>query len=197
MFTLCYPFRPWSGTQAIATAPRSWTTPRDRAGVPIDRRIRFHHRVVAPSGPPPTRAGPSTSSAATPARRSHLPASCSRAPATTATTRLHAPTCPGIERFAARSSSAVLARRARLQRQARRRHRQRRDRGDLDSGAGRSAAHVTMLQRSPSYIISSPRSIRAGRSAACCRAARLSPRALEERVAGARDLRFSRRGPRR
>jgi monooxygenase len=48
MFTLCYPFRPWSGAQAIVDGSSILDyihqTAREHG---IDRRIRFHHRVVA------------------------------------------------------------------------------------------------------------------------------------------------------
>jgi cation diffusion facilitator CzcD-associated flavoprotein CzcO len=47
MFTLCYPFRPWTGSQMIVdgTSIREYvqTTARENG---IDRRIRFHRRVV-------------------------------------------------------------------------------------------------------------------------------------------------------
>jgi monooxygenase len=47
MFTLCYPFRPWSGAQAIVDGPSILAYVRDTAReYGIDQRIRFHHRVV-------------------------------------------------------------------------------------------------------------------------------------------------------
>jgi monooxygenase len=49
--------------------------------------------------------------------------------------------------------------------------RQRRDRGDAGAGDGRDAAHVTMLQRSPTYIVSLPAEDGSPSCcAACCRA---------------------------
>ena len=51
---------------------------------------------------------------------------------------------------------AALARGPRLRRQAGGGDRQRRDRGHPGAGAGRRAAHVTMLQRSPTYVVALP-----------------------------------------
>ena len=48
MFTLCYPFRPWSGAQAIVDGSSILDYIRETAREHgIDQRIRFHHRVVA------------------------------------------------------------------------------------------------------------------------------------------------------
>jgi monooxygenase len=48
MFTLCYPFRPWSGAQAIVDGSSILDYIRQTAREHgIDQRIRFHHRVVA------------------------------------------------------------------------------------------------------------------------------------------------------
>ena len=48
MFTLCYPFRPWSGAQAIVDGSSILDYVRQTAREHgIDQRIRFHHRVVA------------------------------------------------------------------------------------------------------------------------------------------------------
>src|ERR1700710_1545599 len=47
MFTLCYPFRPWSGSQAIADGASILDYVRDTAREHgIDEHIRFRHRVV-------------------------------------------------------------------------------------------------------------------------------------------------------
>ena len=47
MFTLCYPFRPWKGARAIVDGPEILDYVRETAREhAIDRRIRFHHRVV-------------------------------------------------------------------------------------------------------------------------------------------------------
>jgi monooxygenase len=48
MFTLCYPFRPWSGAQAIVDGESILQYVRETAGEHgIEQMIRFHHRVVA------------------------------------------------------------------------------------------------------------------------------------------------------
>jgi monooxygenase len=48
MYTLSYPFRPWSGARAIADGASILDYVRETARENgIDRRIRFHHRVVA------------------------------------------------------------------------------------------------------------------------------------------------------
>ena len=48
MFTLCYPFRPWSGAQAIVDGSSILDYIRETAREHgIEQRIRFHHRVVA------------------------------------------------------------------------------------------------------------------------------------------------------
>jgi monooxygenase len=47
MFTLCYPFRPWSGAQAIVDGSSILDYVRQTAREHgIDHKIRFHHRVV-------------------------------------------------------------------------------------------------------------------------------------------------------
>ena len=48
MFTLGYPFRPWTGDKAIADGPAILSYLRETAREHgIDRQIRFGHRVVA------------------------------------------------------------------------------------------------------------------------------------------------------
>ena len=47
MFTLCYPFRPWSGAQAIVDGASILEYVRQTARAHgIDEKIRFHHRVT-------------------------------------------------------------------------------------------------------------------------------------------------------
>ena len=71
MFTLCYPFRPWTGSQAIVDGPAILEYVRDTA-----REFGMTSGSVsttgssAPTGHRPMRAGPSRWSAVTPARRS-------------------------------------------------------------------------------------------------------------------------------
>ena len=48
MFTLCYPFRPWSGAQSIVDGSSILDYIRQTAREHgVDQRTRFHHRVVA------------------------------------------------------------------------------------------------------------------------------------------------------
>ena len=48
MFTLCYPFRPWAGSRAIVDGPSILAYLRETAReYGIDRSMRFHHRVTA------------------------------------------------------------------------------------------------------------------------------------------------------
>ena len=48
MFTLCYPFRPWAGSQAIVDGSSILGYLRETARIyGIDDSIRFHHRVTA------------------------------------------------------------------------------------------------------------------------------------------------------
>jgi monooxygenase len=48
MFTLSYPFRPWPGSRAIVDGPTILSYVRETArDYGVDRAIRFHHRVVA------------------------------------------------------------------------------------------------------------------------------------------------------
>jgi cation diffusion facilitator CzcD-associated flavoprotein CzcO len=50
MFTLSYPFRPWQGSRAIADGPAILDYLRETAREHgVDEAIRFHHRVVAAS----------------------------------------------------------------------------------------------------------------------------------------------------
>ena len=120
---------------------RSSTTSSDTAREHgIDAHIRFGHKVVARRVVDrTTRAGPSTPSAPTPARR--VPMTCDflfvlhrLLPLRPG---LHA-RLPGAERFDGPDRPpAALARGPRLRGQARRRHRQRRDRGHARPGDGR------------------------------------------------------------
>ena len=65
----------------------------------------------------------------------------------------YTPEFEGRETSPADRAPAAVARGPRLHRQEGGRDRQRRDGGDADPGDGRKAAHVTMLQRSPSYVM--------------------------------------------
>ena len=188
MYTLGYAFRPWTEAKAIADGPSILSYVRETAA-----RLRHRPRrsasatgSCAPSGRPRTRAGRWRSSAATTARPCASPAaSCSCAAATTATTRATRREFAGTERFGGRivhpqhwpedidyAGKRVVV---------------------IGSGAtavtlvpamAESAAHVTMLQRSPTYIVALPargpdREVRAARPAD---QARLCRGALEERA---------------
>lgn len=159
MHTLGYAFRPWTGARAIADGPAILQYLRDTAqAYGIDRQIRFHHRVVA--------AAWSSADArwTVDVERSDtgetVQLTCSFLLGCTGYYRYdhgHTPDFAGTERFA----GPIV-------------HPQRWPE-DLDyagkrvviigSGAtavtlvpamARTAAHVTMLQRSPSYITSLP-----------------------------------------
>jgi len=164
MYTLGYSFRPWEGAKAIADGPSILDYVRQTASENgIDRKIRFHHRVVS--------AEFSTADARWTVEAQRGDAQSGD---TQETVRLscgfllmcsgyyrydegYTPDFPGVERFA----GPVV-------------HPQRWS-DDIDyagkrvvvigSGAtavtlipamAQSAAHVTMLQRSPSYIVSLP-----------------------------------------
>ena len=157
MHTLGYRFKPWTAAKAIADGPSILEYMRETAA----RRHRPAHplrppRRRAPSGRRPTRAGPSTSSARTPARR--LQMTCGflvRVRRLLPLRRgLHCPEFPGSDRF----EGTVI-------------HPQHWPE-DLDYAGKRvvvigsgatavtlvpamagDAAHVTMLQRSPTYIV--------------------------------------------
>ena len=98
----------------------------------------------------------------------------------------YTPEFPGASASAAASCIRSSGRRRhRLRRQARRRDRQRRDRGDARARAREAGAHVTMLQRSPTYIVSLP-ARRSARELAARHAAapsRVRRHALEEHAA--------------
>ena len=160
MFTLGYSFRPWRRPKAIADGPsiRSYIreTAREHG---VDGTIRFHHRVVARRVVHRRRALDRRGRA-----HGHAASACSFTCGflfvCTGYYRYdegYTPHFEGIERFGGRDRPpAALARGPRLRRQARR---------VIGSGAtavtlvpamAEAAAHVTMLQRSPSYVLSLP-----------------------------------------
>jgi cation diffusion facilitator CzcD-associated flavoprotein CzcO len=89
MYTLCYPFRPWSGEQMIVDGGSILDYIRETAReYGIDRRIRFHHRVVAAEWSSDDARWIVEVARTDTGETLHLTCgSCSRAPATTATTR--------------------------------------------------------------------------------------------------------------
>ena len=195
MYTLSYPFRPWSGAQAIVDGSSILDYIRDTAREHgIDRRIRFRHRVV----------GAEWSSAdarwTVEVERGDggetVQMTCGFLFTCTGYYRYdeaYTPAFSGVERFGGEVVHPQFWR------------------DDIDyagkrvvvigSGAtavtvipalAERAAHVTMLQRSPSYIISLPASDPIAGLLGRVLPARIAypRRALEERVAGARDLRL-------
>ena len=159
MFTLCYPFRPWSGAQAIADGASILdylrATAREHG---IDRRIRYHHRVVGAEWSSADARWTIEIERGDTGETLHL--TCGFLFSCTGYYRYdtaHTPELPGAERFGGpivhpqfwpedldHSGKRVVV---------------------IGSGAtavtlipalARTAAHVTMLQRSPSYVISLP-----------------------------------------
>jgi monooxygenase len=159
MFTLCYPFRPWSGARAIVDGSSILDYIRETAREHgIDRMIRFHHRVVA--------ARWSSADARWTVEVQHtdsgetLHLTCGFLFSCTGYYRYdegYTPEFPGIERFGGEIVHPQFWT------------------DDVDHGGKRvvvigsgatavtlvpalaqRARHVTMLQRSPSYVISLP-----------------------------------------
>src|SRR3954470_3121929 len=159
MFTLGYSFRPWTEARAIADGPSIREYVRDTARqFGVDRKVRFGHRVVAADWNGDTARWSVT------ARRTDtgetVQLTCSWLSACSGYYRYdagHRPQFPGEERFAGRfvhpqqwpadlnwTGKRVVV---------------------IGSGAtavtlvpalAGSAAHVTMLQRTPTYILSLP-----------------------------------------
>jgi monooxygenase len=159
MFTLSYPFRPWSGSQAIADGASILdyvrVTAREHR---IERNIRFHHRVVDASWSSEdarwTVEAERTDTGETVRLTAGFLFTCT---GYYRYDEAHAPVLPGAERFAGeivhpqfwRDDVAYAGKRVVV----------------MGSGAtavtlipalAERAAHVTMLQRSPSYVISLP-----------------------------------------
>src|SRR3954469_13692471 len=160
MYTLCYRFRPWEDAKAIADGPSILSYVRETArDHGIDRHIRFHHRAV--------RAEWSTEHArwTVEVERTDtgeaLQLTCGFLFMCTGYYRYdegYTPELPGVERFGGQVvhpqhwSDDIDYRGKRVV--------------VIGSGAtavtlvpamAEDAAHVTMLQRSPSYVISLPR----------------------------------------
>lgn len=159
MFTLCYPFRPWTGARAIVDGASILQYVRETAHEHgIDQQIRFHHRVVdATWSSTDARWNLQVARADT---GETFKISCGFLFTCTGYYRHdegYAPEFPGTERFGGeiihpqfwpddtdyRGKHVVV----------------------IGSGAtavttipalAQSAGHVTMLQRSPSYILSMP-----------------------------------------
>ena len=190
MYTLGYPFRPWTDAKAIADGA---VDPRVH---PRDRRATYGIDKHDPLPPPRRARAWSTAGRALDGRgcatrdRRAVQLTCSFLFTVRRLLRLRRGLHARVRRPRAvprhDRAPAALARRPRLRGQARRRDRQRRDRGDARARARRRrAAHVTMLQRSPTYIVVAARAdpiadVAAPRAA---RSSRVPADALEERAA--------------
>jgi cation diffusion facilitator CzcD-associated flavoprotein CzcO len=159
MFTLSYPFRPWAGSRSIVDGPAILQYLRDTAREHrVDEQIRFHHRVVGAAWSSDDARW--TVDVERTDTGEALQLSCSFLLTCTGYYRYDAgytPQLPGHERFGGEivhpqgwhagidhAGKRVVV---------------------IGSGAtavtlipalAREAAHVTMLQRSPSYVISLP-----------------------------------------
>jgi cation diffusion facilitator CzcD-associated flavoprotein CzcO len=159
MFTLSYPFRPWSGARAIVDGASILDYVRETAREHgVDRHIRFHHRVVGAAWSSPEARWTVEVERTDTGERSRM--TCGFLFTCTGYYRYdtgYTPEFPGLERFDGEvvhpqfwgedvdySGKRVVV---------------------IGSGAtavtlipalAERAAHVTMLQRSPSYIISLP-----------------------------------------
>ena len=157
MFTFGYSFRPWTAPESIADGPSILRYIRDTAERNArDEKIRFGHRALRADGP---RGSALDGDGANAASGETVRLTCNFLPGCTgysATTRASRPAFEGPSVSAADHPSAALARGLRGRRQTDRRDRQRRDRRHARARAGRAGAQVTMLQRSPSYILSLP-----------------------------------------
>jgi cation diffusion facilitator CzcD-associated flavoprotein CzcO len=158
MFTLGYRWRPWTGTTALADGPSILDYVRDTAReYGVDRHVRYHHRVVAAAWD--SGAARWTVTAETPDGPVEL--TCSFLWCCTGYydyDQGYLPDLPGIEEYAGtvvhpqhwpedldHAGARVVV---------------------IGSGAtavtlvpamAETAAHVTMLQRSPTYVVSLPR----------------------------------------
>jgi len=159
MHTLGYGFRPWTGDRAIAEGPAILRYLRETAeAYGIDRKIRFHHRVVRAEWSSADARWTVTASRSDTGETLQL--TCGFLLTCTGYYRYdqgHTPEFPGRERFAGRiihpqhwpADLDYTGKRVII----------------IGSGAtavtlapamAATAAHVTMLQRSPTYIASMP-----------------------------------------
>ncbi|HXS45401.1 MAG TPA: NAD(P)/FAD-dependent oxidoreductase, partial [Solirubrobacteraceae bacterium] len=159
MFTLCYPFRPWSGARAIVDGASILDYIRETAREHgVDRMIRFHHRVVAARWSSADARWTVEVQRTDSGETLHL--TCGFLFSCTGYYRYdegYTPAFPGVERFGGEIVHPQFWT------------------DDVDHGGKRvvvigsgatavtlvpalaqRARHVTMLQRSPSYVISLP-----------------------------------------
>lgn len=159
MYTLSYPFRPWSGGQVIVDGPSILEYVRETAReYGVDQRVRFHHRVVSAAWSSDVDRWTVEVERVDTGERVRM--TCSFLYSCTGYYRYdegYTPGFSGVERFAGKivhpqfwtndvdhAGKRVVV---------------------IGSGAtavtlvpalAESAAHVTMLQRSPSYVLSIP-----------------------------------------
>ncbi len=103
MFTLGYSFRPWTGEKSIADGDSILQYIRDTAAeAGIDRKIRFHHRIVAADWSTDEARWTVTAERTDTGETVELTCGFlfSLHAATTATTTATSPTSPGMDRFA-------------------------------------------------------------------------------------------------
>ena len=142
MYTLGYPFRPWTTRRRSPTAPSILPTSEDTAReYGIDAKIRFGHGVSRAEWSSRRARWTVQAERTDKERGSATPASflylCTGYYDYDGATR---PSSPGEDDFHGPGrASAALARRPRPRRQADRRHRQRGDRGDARARDGRAA----------------------------------------------------------
>ena len=153
MFTLTYPFRPWRGDESMASGENIRTYIRETAdSAGITEQIRFGTRVVRSPLSSETGRWTVETETAEGAQDLHgvVPLHVRRLLRLRPGLPAGVPRPRGLRRHV--GAPAVLAGGPRLRRQEGCRDRQRRHRGHADPGHGDDAEHVTMLQRSPSYL---------------------------------------------
>ena len=172
MYTLGFRFKPWTSEQAIADGPSILNYLKEAAAENgIDKHMRFGQKVVAADWSDADNRWDADASIAAAKQRE---ISCSFLFGCTGYYNYDEGYTPRVRRRGRLRrhdrAPAALAGGPRLPGQEDRRHRQRRHRRDADPRADRfGCGHVTMLQRSPTYIARSPTRIRSPRgSTSCC-----------------------------
>ena len=161
MLTMGYSFRPWTNVKAISPGEdiREYiaATARDEG---IDRHIRFRHEIK--------RASWCSQEAKWTVEAIRISTDGSDEAVTLTCNFLfscagyyrysegYAPEFPGIGRFKGRWFTRKPGLRIWTTRKTRSDHRQRRNGRDAVASLAKTASHVTMLQRSPTYIVSLP-----------------------------------------
>jgi cation diffusion facilitator CzcD-associated flavoprotein CzcO len=158
MYTLGYRFRPWKDAKAIADGPSILSYIREVASDHgIDRQIRYGHRVVGASWSTPDRKMDGRNRARRGARVPFLRLPVDVQAATTATRRATCPSFPAST--ASRAGSCIRSTGRRTLDYAGKKV------VVIGSGAtavtvvpsmAETASHVTMLQRSPTYVVARP-----------------------------------------